>query len=61
MKDMHCKKSCIISVVALFVFFFVYEFAVNMFVLKDMYTESASLWRPMDEIHSLLWLSFVRI
>ena len=55
-----CNKSkCLISVVAVFVFIFAYDFLVHGVLLADAYAATASLWRPQAEMQSMMWMCFV--
>jgi hypothetical protein len=56
----NCPKSkCLLSVVAVFVFIFAYDWLVHGVLLKDAYVQTASLWRPIEEMQSLWPLCFV--
>lgn len=55
-----CPKSkCLISVVAVFIFIFVYDFLVHGILLEDAYNATANLWRNYDEMQSMMWMCFV--
>jgi len=43
------KKRYVISVFVVFIFVFAYEFLVHGFLLKDLYDQTAQLWRPEEE------------
>ena len=45
------KKRYVISLFVVFVFVFLYEFLVHWFLLKDIYTQTAQLWRPEEEMN----------
>ena len=45
------KKRYVISLFVVFVFVFLYEFLVHWFLLKDVYTQTAQLWRPEEEMN----------
>ena len=47
------KKRYVISLFVVFVFVFLYEFLVHWFLLKDIYTQTAQLWRPEEEMNML--------
>ena len=43
-------KRAIIAIVAIFVAWSILDFGIHMILLKDAYTDTASLWRPMNEM-----------
>ncbi len=44
------KKQCFISVIALFVFLYAFEYVLNGHVLMGMYNETPQLWRSPEEM-----------
>lgn len=50
------KQRYVISLFVVFVFVFLYEFLVHGFLLKDIYTKTAALWRPEEEYKMLFML-----
>ena len=44
-------KRYVISLLVVFVFVFLYEFLVHWFLLKEIYTQTAQLWRPEEEMN----------
>jgi hypothetical protein len=56
MKDMkNCStKKCVISVIAVFAFLFVYDWLVHGVLLMDMYRQTAALWRPEADMKGML-------
>ena len=55
-----CNKSkCLISVIAVFAFMFVYDMIVHGFLLAGAYAATASMWRSEAEMQSLMWMCFV--
>lgn len=44
------KKHCLVSVIALFVFMYVYEMIVHGHLLMGMYEQTAALWRPQADM-----------
>jgi hypothetical protein len=55
-----CKKTCIFSALAVFIFLAAYNFVVHGILLKSLYMETAPLWRPVEEIHALMPWSWVQ-
>jgi hypothetical protein len=49
---MMSKIKILISCVAAFIFVAVYEFILHGILLKDLYTQSAHLWRPQAEMQN---------
>ena len=47
------KKRYVISLFVVFAFVFSYEFLVHGFLLQDIYTQTAQLWRPEEESNML--------
>ena len=48
------KQRYLISALVVFVFMFLYEFLVHGFLLKDIYNQTAALWRPEEEYKMLV-------
>lgn len=48
------KQRYVISVLATFVFVFLYEFLVHGYLLRDLYEQTALLWRPEEEYKMLV-------
>lgn len=51
------KKNCLISSLVVFIVLFVTDFLIHGILLKGIYEETASIWRPESE--SLMWLMWV--
>jgi hypothetical protein len=50
-------KRFIMAFIAAYIFLFVWGWLVNGVLLKDVYAESAHLWRPESEMRSLFhWI-----
>lgn len=47
------KQRYVISVFVVFIFVFAFEFLVHGFLLKDLYNQTAQLWRPEEEMKML--------
>lgn len=53
------NKRCAMTAVAVFVTMAVLEFLVHGVLLKEAYQATASVWRPMEEMHGMMWLMWV--
>lgn len=51
------KKSIVLSIAVIFVFVFVFEMIFHGFLLRDLYIETATLWRSTQEMQSFFPLS----
>lgn len=54
-------KKILISTGAIFVFWFLFDFLVHGVLLKGLYEQTASLWRPMAEIQGAWWMHLISI
>lgn len=54
-----CKKTCIISFLAVYIFTMAYGFVVHGMLLKGDYEATASLWRPEADMQQLAWVCWV--
>ncbi len=51
------RKRLVMTVFAVFVFIFISDFVIHGVILSDTYKQTASLWRPEQEMHSyMLWM-----
>ena len=48
-----CKKSCLISLLSVFGFIFLFEFLVHGVLLKGIYEQTVDVWRPEGEQNML--------
>jgi hypothetical protein len=55
---MNVKRWLLASVVVAIVFFAL-EFVVHGFLLSDIYMQTASVWRPMQEMEQTIWLMWL--
>ena len=52
-------KRLILAILASFVTMFVLDFVFHGILLKNLYQQSAALWRPMDQMMRLNWLMWL--
>ena len=52
-------KKFLLAGVAAFGTLFIFEFAIHNVLLKDLYQQTATLWRPMPEMMRLMWLMWI--
>ncbi len=55
----YMKKQCLIASIAVFIVFFILDFVLHGILLKDIYQQTAAVWRPEAEMQSLMWLMWV--
>ena len=53
------QKKCWLSVIAVVGVLFVTDFVIHGILLKGAYEATASLWRPMEVMHSMMWTMWV--
>ena len=53
------NKRCAMTAIAVFVTMAVLEFLIHGVLLKEAYLATASVWRPMEEMHGMMWLMWV--
>ncbi len=49
-----CPAKCFISVIAVFISTFAYDWLVNGNLLSGLYAENASIWRPMEQMQTMM-------
>lgn len=52
-------KRCAIASIAVLVVLFVLEFVIHGVLLQGIYQQTASVWRPMEEMNRLMWMMWI--
>jgi len=52
-------KQCLIASVVVFVVFFIVEYVVHGIFLKEIYQETADLWRPEADMKKMMWFMWL--
>jgi hypothetical protein len=53
------KKKIVTASIVVFVLFIIMDYLVHSVLLRGLYAETVSLWRPIEEIGSLMWIFWV--
>ena len=53
------QKKCWLSGIAVVAILFVTDFVIHGILFKDMYAATAGIWRPMEEMHGMMWAMWV--